>query len=94
MHYNIGSSTILIESQKIRNNSRITATNSSNLYEKYECELWILCFIAFLEALLQGMAKKPYWKTNQCRNSGNNEASTNIKTHRRENVVYPYKLQR
>ena len=40
-HYNVGPSTILIESLKFRNNSRITVTSPSNLLWK----LWILCIV-------------------------------------------------
>ena len=40
-HYNVGPSTIPIESLKFRNNSRITVTSPSNLLWK----LWILCIV-------------------------------------------------
>ena len=45
-HYNIGSSTILIESLKFRNNCRITVTSPSNLlWKKLSVWVfWILCF--------------------------------------------------
>ena len=57
-HYNVGFSTILIESLKFRNNSRITVTSSSNLLWKLWIRvLWILCFVIFLEDVMQDIAK-------------------------------------
>ena len=59
-HYNIGSSTILIQSPKFRNNSRIAVTLLTVIY----CENWEYEFfeydallLLFLEAILQGVAK-------------------------------------
>ena len=50
-HYNVGSSTILIESLKFRKNSRIKVVYPSNLLSKlWIWDFWILCFvIIFLE---------------------------------------------
>ena len=45
-HYNVGSSTTLIESLKFRNNSRIAETSHSNLLWKlWIWVFWILCFV-------------------------------------------------
>ena len=45
-HYNIGSSTVLIQSLKIRNNCRIIATSPSNvLWKMWIWAFWILCFV-------------------------------------------------
>ena len=59
-HYNVASSTILIESLKFRNNSRITVTSPSNLFAKTVNMrfLNIMVFYCFsLEAVLQSVAK-------------------------------------
>ena len=59
MHYNVGSSTILIEWLMFRNNPWITVTSPSNLLWK----LWIWVFwilrllLFFLRRVLQGVAK-------------------------------------
>ena len=57
MHYNVGSSTILVESLKIRNNCRTFATSPSNLLGK----MWIRVFYAllsfFFRSCLAVMAK-------------------------------------
>ena len=57
-HYNIGSSTILIELLKFRNNSIITVTSWSDLLWKLLIWVpWILCFLIIsLEVVLQGVA--------------------------------------
>ena len=45
-HYNVGSSTIVIESLKTRNNCRTLATSPSNLlWKMWIWVFWILCFI-------------------------------------------------
>ena len=45
-HYNVGSSTTLIESLKFRNNSRITVSYPRNLLWKvWIWVFWILCFV-------------------------------------------------
>ena len=46
MHYNVGSSTILIESLKFRNNYRTAVTSPSNLLWKlWIWVFWVLCFV-------------------------------------------------
>ena len=46
MHYNVGSSSILIESLKFRNNSRTAVTSPSNLLWKlWIWVFWVLCFV-------------------------------------------------
>ena len=54
----VGSSTILIESLKFRNNSRITLASPSNLLWKLNIVFLdiMLCYYFCLEAVLQGVA--------------------------------------
>ena len=95
-HYNVGSSTILIESLKFRKNSRIKVVYPSNLLSKlWIWDFWILCFvIIFLEKrsckawLKMTLPKnKPmqkcrqHWGMPQCENS-----------QKRKCKVYCYKL--
>ena len=55
-YYNHGSFTILIESPKFRNNSRIITTSPGNLLRKRW--IWILCCYHYSsEVVLPGMAK-------------------------------------
>ena len=62
-HYNVGSSIILIESLKFRNNSRIAVTSPSNLLWKvWILKVWsfrniMLCYYFSLEAVLKAWLK-------------------------------------
>ena len=57
-YYNLGSSNILIESLKFRNNSRIAVSSPSNLLWKLGIWFFLIlyCYCFSLEAVLQAMA--------------------------------------
>ena len=57
LHYNVGSSTIQIESLKFRNNSRIAVSSPGNLWKYVNMSFLniILCYYLSLEAVSQGM---------------------------------------
>ena len=60
-HYNVGSSTALIESLKFRNNPWITVTSPSNLLWKlWILVFWILCFVTIVFLTLSGVETLKY----------------------------------
>ena len=82
--YNVGSSTILVKSLKIRNNCRILATSLSNLLWKcqYEFFEYYALLLFFFRSCLAVVAKNnPTKKINRCSNSGDIKASASVKTH-------------
>ena len=96
-HYNVGSSTILIELLKFRNNFRITVTSSSNLL--WRLSMWaflniILRYYFSLETILQDVAKNNSTKGRSMQKLRRHWSMQHENSQKGKCKVYRYKLRR
>ena len=97
LHYNVGSTTILIESLKFRKNFQIAVSSPSILYEYVNMSFLniIICYYFSLEAVLQSMAENnPTRKQIDAEFQGHQSMRQRENSQKRKCKVYCYKLQR